>query len=231
MPLDLSAVDLTTEVVRTERLVLRPYRPDDVDAVFRACQDPLIQRWITALPLPYTEGVAREWACEQAPRQRAEGCGMPTVVEADGELVGLERGAPDPRPALDRRSATGSPRRHAATATRQRPPEGSRSGPCGWARRGSTSTPTSATRPRRRRRAGRASRRRAWCGPASSTGTAAVGTPCCSAGFATDQAGSGNAPASPDPPAQAVDAAMPAPRPAAACACPSWATSVRRMRP
>jgi RimJ/RimL family protein N-acetyltransferase len=88
MPLDLSAVDLTTEVVRTERLVLRPYRPDDVGAVLRACQDPLIQRWISALPHPYTEGVARNWACEQAPRERAEGRGMPTVVEADGELVG-----------------------------------------------------------------------------------------------------------------------------------------------
>src|SRR4051794_27410394 len=29
---DLSGIDLTTEVVRTERLVLRPYRPDDEDA-------------------------------------------------------------------------------------------------------------------------------------------------------------------------------------------------------
>ncbi|MDP9392710.1 MAG: GNAT family N-acetyltransferase [Actinomycetota bacterium] len=87
MPLDFS-VDLTTEVVRTERLVLRPYRPDDVDAVLRACQDPLIQRGINALPHPYTEEVARNWVCEQAPRERAEGRGMPTVVESAGELVG-----------------------------------------------------------------------------------------------------------------------------------------------
>ena len=48
--LDLTGVDLATEVVRTERLVLRPYRPDDVDDVLRAYQDPEIQRWITALP-------------------------------------------------------------------------------------------------------------------------------------------------------------------------------------
>ena len=50
--LSLSAVDLTTEVVRTDRLTLRPYRPDDVDAVHRASQDPETQRWIGLLPLP-----------------------------------------------------------------------------------------------------------------------------------------------------------------------------------
>ena len=88
MSLDLTAVDLTTEVVRTRRLMLRSYRPDDVAAVLRACQDPGIQRWVNALPHPYTEDVARSWVCEQAPRARAEGRGMPTVVEAGGELVG-----------------------------------------------------------------------------------------------------------------------------------------------
>jgi RimJ/RimL family protein N-acetyltransferase len=86
--LDLTAVDLTTEVVRTERLVLRPYRPDDVATVLRACQDAEIQRWISAIPLPYTEEAARAWVCEQAPRERTEGRGMPTLVEADGQLVG-----------------------------------------------------------------------------------------------------------------------------------------------
>jgi RimJ/RimL family protein N-acetyltransferase len=86
--LDLSTIDLTTEVVRTDRLVLRPYRPDDVVTVLRACQDPEIQRWISAIPLPYTEEAARAWVCEQAPQARTEGRGMPTLVEADGELVG-----------------------------------------------------------------------------------------------------------------------------------------------
>jgi RimJ/RimL family protein N-acetyltransferase len=86
--MDLSGVDLTTEVVRTERLVLRPYRPEDEDAVFRACQDPEIQRWNIPIPVPYTRAVAREWVRELAPRERAEGRGMPVVVEGDGELVG-----------------------------------------------------------------------------------------------------------------------------------------------
>jgi RimJ/RimL family protein N-acetyltransferase len=85
---DLRGVDLTTEVVRTERLVLRPYRPEDEDAVFRACQDPAIQRWNIPIASPYPRAVAREWVCELAPRLRAEGRGMPVVVEAGGELVG-----------------------------------------------------------------------------------------------------------------------------------------------
>ncbi|MGY1773005.1 GNAT family N-acetyltransferase [Blastococcus sp. SYSU D00813] len=86
--MDLSGVDLTTEVVRTERLVLRPHRPDDADAVFAACQDADIQRWITALSLPYDHEQARVWVSEVAPAERAEGRGMPVVVEADGVLVG-----------------------------------------------------------------------------------------------------------------------------------------------
>ena len=36
---DLTGVDLTTEVLRTPRLVLRPPRQDDVDDLFRASQD------------------------------------------------------------------------------------------------------------------------------------------------------------------------------------------------
>jgi RimJ/RimL family protein N-acetyltransferase len=88
MPLDLSDVDLVTEVVPTERLLLRPYRPDDEDAVFRACQDPDIQRWNLPIPSPYTRAVAREWVGDLAPRERATGRGMPVVIEAGGELVG-----------------------------------------------------------------------------------------------------------------------------------------------
>jgi RimJ/RimL family protein N-acetyltransferase len=86
--MDLAGLDLRTEVVHTQRLVLRPYRPDDEDAVFRACQDPEIQRWNLPIPSPYTRAVAREWVRELAPRERAEGRGMPAVVEADGQLVG-----------------------------------------------------------------------------------------------------------------------------------------------
>ena len=86
--LSLSTVDLPTEVVRTERLVLRPHRPDDEDAVLRACQDPGIQRWLATLPIPYTRDDARQFVADMAPAERAEGRGMPVAVEAGGEFVG-----------------------------------------------------------------------------------------------------------------------------------------------
>jgi RimJ/RimL family protein N-acetyltransferase len=37
----------------TDRLLLRPMRPEDTDAVHAACQDPEIPRW-TSVPSPYT---------------------------------------------------------------------------------------------------------------------------------------------------------------------------------
>jgi RimJ/RimL family protein N-acetyltransferase len=42
---DLTGIHLTTETLRTERLVLRPFREDDVAAVLAACRDPDIQHW------------------------------------------------------------------------------------------------------------------------------------------------------------------------------------------
>jgi RimJ/RimL family protein N-acetyltransferase len=86
--LDLSAVDLTTEVVRTERLVLRPFRPSDVDAVHRAGQDPETQRWVSGIPVPYTREDARRFVEDVAPRERADRLGLSVVIEAGGELVG-----------------------------------------------------------------------------------------------------------------------------------------------
>jgi RimJ/RimL family protein N-acetyltransferase len=85
---DLSDVDLPTEVVRTERLVLRPYRADDIQVIHRACQDPEIQHWISAIPVPYTLEVARTFVEETSVRERAEGRGLSVALEADGELVG-----------------------------------------------------------------------------------------------------------------------------------------------
>jgi RimJ/RimL family protein N-acetyltransferase len=88
MALDLTGVDLTTEVIRTERLVLRPFRLDDVDAVFRACQDPEHRRWLPNLPSPYTRADAEEFVTGFAARGRAEGTALDGAVETDGELVG-----------------------------------------------------------------------------------------------------------------------------------------------
>ena len=86
--MDLSGIDLTTETISTGRLVLRPFREDDVATVHAACQDPLIQRWISALPVPYTEEAARVFVTELAPGGRATGRDLTVAIEAEGRLVG-----------------------------------------------------------------------------------------------------------------------------------------------
>ena len=86
--LDLTGVDLTTEAVRTERLLLRPYRRDDVDPVYRACQSPDLQRWLTALPSPYTREAPP--TSSRASRLAAgwPGTDLGCAIDVDGELVG-----------------------------------------------------------------------------------------------------------------------------------------------
>jgi RimJ/RimL family protein N-acetyltransferase len=88
MSLDLSGIDLATETIATEQLVLRPFRPADVEAVFRASQDPETQRWIGLLPVPYTRADARRFVEDIAMKERSDRMGLSVVVEADGELVG-----------------------------------------------------------------------------------------------------------------------------------------------
>jgi RimJ/RimL family protein N-acetyltransferase len=47
-----------------------------------------VLRWTASLPDPYTREDAEAWVGTVAPAERAEGRGLPCVVEADGELVG-----------------------------------------------------------------------------------------------------------------------------------------------
>ena len=89
MPLDLTGLDLASETIRTERLLLRPPDDHDVDPITRACQDPDNQRWLTALPSPYTREDAAEFVHGIAARGRAAGTDVPFAVEADGELVAM----------------------------------------------------------------------------------------------------------------------------------------------
>ena len=86
--LELTGVDLISEVVRTPRLVLRPHRPADVDAVHRASQDAESQRWISAIPAPYTREDARRFVDDVALRERADGLGLSVVIEDDGGFAG-----------------------------------------------------------------------------------------------------------------------------------------------
>jgi RimJ/RimL family protein N-acetyltransferase len=69
------------------RVLLRPWRPDDADAVLAACQDPEIQRW-TQVPVPYTRADAEGFVGEIAARTAAEGGALFAVVDrASGELA------------------------------------------------------------------------------------------------------------------------------------------------
>lgn len=56
---------IRTSTVAGERLVLRPWHRDDADAVYQACQDPLIVRW-TTVPHPYTWQHALSFATSSA---------------------------------------------------------------------------------------------------------------------------------------------------------------------
>lgn len=62
---------------------LRPWRADDVAAVFAACQDPEIQRW-TEVPVPYRREHAVGFVGERAPETWAAGGALFAVETCDG---------------------------------------------------------------------------------------------------------------------------------------------------
>src|SRR3954469_4447603 len=72
----------------TPRLLLRPIGPDDVAAVYAACQDPQIQRW-TTVPSPYLREHAEQFACDYAPKAWAAGDAavFGVTARATGELL------------------------------------------------------------------------------------------------------------------------------------------------
>jgi RimJ/RimL family protein N-acetyltransferase len=53
-----------------ELVTLRPYRPDDADALAAALQDPEIPRW-TVIPAPYTDRDAHRFLSRLEPGRRA----------------------------------------------------------------------------------------------------------------------------------------------------------------
>jgi len=70
----------------TDRLLLRPAEPGDVDAVLAACQDPGIQRWLP-VPSPYEREHAEEYVLKIIP------AGWREDRQYDLVLTGLESGA------------------------------------------------------------------------------------------------------------------------------------------
>jgi RimJ/RimL family protein N-acetyltransferase len=75
-------------VLRTERLTLRPFEPDDIDAVFLACQDSEIQRW-TRVPTPYTRDDAVRYVTGLNPTgwRECTAAGFAVCGPEGGELV------------------------------------------------------------------------------------------------------------------------------------------------
>src|SRR5262249_39380446 len=75
--------------IREAGLVLRPWRPEDEDGVFRACQDAAIQRW-TNVPRPYLREHARHYVTEFTGQAWASGTAAPMGAfdEGTGELLG-----------------------------------------------------------------------------------------------------------------------------------------------
>jgi RimJ/RimL family protein N-acetyltransferase len=65
------------------RVLLRPWRTDDVDAVTAACQDPEIQRW-TQVPVPYERTHAEGFVGGIAEQTRAAGGALFAVELRDG---------------------------------------------------------------------------------------------------------------------------------------------------
>ena len=69
-------------------LLLRPWRSDDVEAVFLECQDAEIQRWTSQVPSPYTRQDAEEFV-GGSPERWAEGMPSFAIVDAEsGTLLG-----------------------------------------------------------------------------------------------------------------------------------------------
>jgi RimJ/RimL family protein N-acetyltransferase len=73
--------------LRDDDLLLRPWRPADAEAVWKACQDPGIQRW-TGVPAPYERSHAEHFVSSISPAGWADGTAAPFGVFRGDELQG-----------------------------------------------------------------------------------------------------------------------------------------------
>jgi RimJ/RimL family protein N-acetyltransferase len=89
--------------IRTGELLLRRWLPADAEAVTRACQDPVLRRWASSLPSPYTLQDGRQFVAEIAPQGWTDRTHLSfAVVHAHtGELLAsVAIHDPDGRPEL-----------------------------------------------------------------------------------------------------------------------------------
>jgi RimJ/RimL family protein N-acetyltransferase len=79
---------VTAEEIRTERLILRPILPEDLDAYARMYADPEVVRYLGD-PTTATRDETADWLDRAIRRNEREGWDLRSVLRAeDGELVG-----------------------------------------------------------------------------------------------------------------------------------------------
>ena len=86
----LTLTDRAFAPLKTERLLLRPLRPTDAEALHRLVNDWAVVRNLTRLPFPYPRDLAGEWIASTA-RQIEAGTAYHLAItgqEDDSELVG-----------------------------------------------------------------------------------------------------------------------------------------------
>ncbi|MGO2658351.1 GNAT family N-acetyltransferase [Mycetocola reblochoni] len=75
-------------ILRTERLELSVPVEDDIDPIFRACQDPDIQKW-TTVPVPYRRVDASTFVSSVVGQGWRSGDSLTWGIRRSGELVGV----------------------------------------------------------------------------------------------------------------------------------------------
>jgi RimJ/RimL family protein N-acetyltransferase len=83
------STDMPQPEINVDDLLVRPWRAEDADAVYRACQDPEIQRW-TGVPVPYEMAHAVGFVTTLTQVRWADRSGATFGVfdAASGELLG-----------------------------------------------------------------------------------------------------------------------------------------------
>lgn len=75
------------ETLTTERLMLRPFVPEDAERMYEVCSNPKVARMLRLMPWPYSVELARAWIESHGP-ERARGEGYRFAVWHDGVLIG-----------------------------------------------------------------------------------------------------------------------------------------------
>lgn len=85
----LAAPALPAGPLETARLLLRPWREEDVPGIFKICQDPDVQRW-TTVPSPYRTKDAQWYVREHTPKGFLSGdeATFGAFVKDTGQIAG-----------------------------------------------------------------------------------------------------------------------------------------------